>query len=229
MAQKPSSLAAAGLGGGERAGGGGGLLARKLPPRAAAARDGADGDSATSSSKGHAFSDDDTENDLVHTSGGNMSTSNGSWGSMIGIIDGEGSPASDSSYVLSSARTSTSSDYSAGSSHLASSSSTSTGSDDTSYKLIVCCQGEDSEDSCMDRPIGMMLAKADPNDSEGDFICGKVRQKYEKVGDRPCEVSEVVLKDRSKAEYTPEEVSLYKQIYDANQGCRGCVEFYFKV
>ncbi|CAN0537276.1 unnamed protein product [Ectocarpus sp. 12 AP-2014] len=191
VAEKPSSLLAAGLG---------------------AAGGGADGDNQTSSSSPHRFNDDDTEKDLVHTSDGNMSGSDGDWCSIIGSNDGEGPETSESNYSPSS-------------------DSSSTHSDDVSEMSIVSCQEQDNEAPCMDKPIGMMLAKPDPDDAEGDFICSKVRQRYEKAGHTSgtSEVFEVVFKDGSTTEYGREEVLLYKQAYDENEGERGCFEFFFKV
>ncbi|CAN0254554.1 unnamed protein product [Ectocarpus sp. 6 AP-2014] len=181
-----------------------------------AAGGGAGGDNraSSSSSSSGGFSDDDTEKDVVHTSDGNMSASDSGFNSIIGSIDGEGSDTSSSSCISSS-------------------DSSSSSSDDVSEMSIVSCQGqEDDEDPCMDKPIGLMLAMPDPDDAEGDFTCGKVRQKYEKAGDTPgkkSEVFEVVFKDGSKKEYGREEVLLYKQTYDENEGERGCFEFFFKV
>ncbi|CAM9194380.1 unnamed protein product [Ectocarpus sp. 8 AP-2014] len=190
VAQQPSSsIAAAGL---------------------VAAGGGADGDNQTSSS--HGFVDDDTEKDVVHTSDGNMSVSDGDWCSIIGSNDGEGPETSESNYAPSS-------------------DSSSTHPEDVSEMSIVSCQEQDDEAPCMDQPVGMMLAMPDPDDAEGDFICSKVRQRYEKAGHTQgtSEVFEVVFKDGSKTEYGREEVLLYKQAYDENEGGRGCFEFFFKV
>lgn len=141
-----------------------------------------------------------------------MSVSDGGLCSVIGSNDGEWTEGSESSYAPSS-----SSSYSVFSSD----------SDDVSEGSIMSCEEEDDEVPCMDRPIGMMLAKANPCDSEGDFVCSKVRQRYEKEGSG--EVFEVVFKDGFKTEYGREEVLLYKQTYDENEGGRGCFEVFFKV
>ena len=238
MPRKPSSLAVAGSGaagssgeaaapgaattasGEEAARGGGQRVAEKPPSLVAAGLDaaggGADGDNKTSSSSSHGFiDDDDTEKDVVHTSDGNMSVSDGGWCSIIGSNDGEGPDTSESSYVPSS-------------------DPSSTRPDDVSemMSIVSCREQEDDEDPCIDKPTGLMLATPDPDDAEGDFICSKVRQRYEKAGHTPgtkSEVFEVVFKDGSKKEYGREEVLLYKQTYDENEGERGCFEFFFKV
>lgn len=216
VAQKPSSLALAGVGGGERAG------------STASAAGGAVGNSDGHSTSFRNFSDDDTGKDVVHTSDGNMSFSDG-WCSVIGSNDGEGSETSESSYHPYPTSASSISDAVSDSSHSAPSESASVLSDDRSHGFIVSCQVEDDDVPCMDKPAGMMLARANLDDSQGDFVCSKIRQKYEKVDHRPCEVFEVVFKDGSKAEYSREEVMLYKETYDQNRGERGCVEFFFKV
>ena len=61
-------------------------------------------------------------------------------------------------------------------------------------------------------------------------MCTKIRQRYEKVVDNePREVFEVVFRDGKKAEYSREEVLLYRDNYNENEGREGCVEFFFKV
>lgn len=217
VSQKPSSLELTGGGGGEGAG-----------SAASATGGGAVGNSDGHSTSFRNFSDDDTEKDIVHTSDGNMSFSDG-WCSVIGSNDGGGSETSESSYHPYSTSVSSNSDVASDSSHSAPSEMASAPSDDESCEFIVSCREEDDDFPCMEKPAGMMLAKATVDDSQGDFVCSKIRQKYEKVGHEPCEVFEVVFKDGSKAEYSREEVMLYKDTYDQNRGERGCVEFFFKV
>lgn len=224
--QEPSlAEGSGGMGGGEGAGSVGNVIPRNLPPRAAADA-GDDSDDHSSSSRG--FSDDDTEKDVVHTSDGNMSVSD-DWCSVIGSNDGEGSGASESSYLPPNS----SSDEMYDSSYSELSESTSTRSDDGSTgstgsngSIVSCDEGDGDEFPCMDRPIGMMLATANLGDSQGDFVCSKVRQKYEKAG---ADVFEVVFKDGSRTEYSREEVVLYRDTYVNNKGERGCFEFFFKV
>ena len=212
VAQKPASLVAAGLG--AAGGGAGGAGDADGGGAGDAAGDAAGGNNHASSSSSGCFSDDDTEKDVVHTSDGNMSGPDGDQCSVIGSVDGEGPDTSSSSCMPSSDSSSSSSD------------------DGSEMSIVSCEEQEDDEDPCIDKPTGLMLAAPDPDDAEGDFICSKVRQRYEKAGDTPgekSEVFEVVFKDGSKKEYGRKEVLLYKQIYDWNEGERGCFEFFFKV
>lgn len=244
VAEKPSSLAAAGFGGDEGAASGGGLVPHRNPPRAASASrklpsgeegssggaDGAGSPSESRSSRSSRLSGDATDENPVHSSDGNEFDSDGSMRSVIGSINGEGSAMSDSSYAPSAFDDADDSGYSP------SSTSTSPSAHDMSCtstegnRSVVSCQGAEDETPKLERPIGMMLAKADPDDPEMDFVCSKVRQKYERVVDgKPCELFEVVFKDGKREEYGRDNVFLYRDNYEAYEGTRGCAEFFFKV
>ena len=81
-----------------------------------------------------------------------------------------------------------------------------------------------------DRPTGMMLAKPEGDDPETDFVPCKIRQKYEiNVDGEPSEAFEVIFMDGERAEYSREEVVLYRENYVLHEGNKGCVEFFFKV
>lgn len=214
VARKPSSLAAARLG--AVAAGGGAVALRGRASRRGASRV-AKKPAPEDRSSSSMLSDDGTENDEVRSSDGNMNLSDGNMGSIIGSIDGEGSVTSDSSYVPRSTRSSL-------------------GSDQMPYAFAngeetgVSCHGEGDAAACFDKPGGMMLAKEDPSDPDGDFLCSKIWQKYTTtVGDTPVELFQVVFKDGSKAEYRGEEVLQYQANYMANEGARGCDEFFFMV
>lgn len=244
VAEKPSSLEASGLGGDEGAASGGGLVSRRNPPRAAAAsrklapveegsRGGAGGACSPSeslSSRSSRLSGDATDENPVHSSDGNGFDTDGSMLSVIGSIDGERSMMSDSTYAPSAFDDADDSGYSP------SCTSTSPSVDGMSCtstdgnRSVVSCQGAKDEIPTLERPIGMMLAKADSDDPEMDFVRSKVRQKYERVVDgKPCELFEVVFKDGKREEYGRDNVSSYRDNYEAYEGTRGCTEFFFKV
>lgn len=232
----PSSLAAAGLLEDEGETTSNPFVARKNPPRSAAAsrklppgearEDSSPCESRSSCSS--MLSGDDTDENSVHSSDGNAYDADGDICSVIGSVDGEMSMMSESSYELSTA-----SDDSDDLDELSSGISLGT---DYSFEStdgnqsVVSCQGSEYEVPTLDRPIGMMLAKADSDDTETNFVCSKVRQKYERdVDGKPCELFEVVFKDGKREEYSRESVSLYRDNYESHQGTRGCEEFFFKV
>lgn len=233
IARKPLFLAASGLGGDKYALGRGGSVARRNPPRAAAASRKptslAELSSPSEFSRASMLSGDDTEGHSVHSSDGYVCDTDGSLASVIGSVDGEGHGMSDSDYCPPASDGAYDSATSSSSTSVSSSedvmSSVSTGGS------AISCHEEEDEVPTLDRPIGMMLAKAGSGAPGSDFVCSKVRQKYKmNVGGESCEeVFEVVFKDGKKAEYSRDEVVVYRENYEENQGTRGCVEFFFKV
>lgn len=227
VSRNSSSLIAARLGGGAA-----GSHVRMLPRRASAAARGVSG-GAFAPSGGRSpcssmLSGDDTDKHSAHSSDGNVFNANGSMGSVIGSIDGE-SPhdMSDSSYHGSAFSTSTGD---SDDSSYSPSSGSESGVDGMVNETIVSCRGEDDEAPSLERPIGMMLAKENPDNPGADFVCSKIRQKYEKSVDNELrEVFEVVFRDGEKAEYSRDEVLLYSNNYKENEGSKGCVDFFFKV
>lgn len=207
--------------------GSGDTATRRPPPRAVnASRKLPPGEAQEEDSESHpssSFSDDGTDEHSVHSSDGNEIDDNGSIRSVIGSVDGEGgSEMSDSEYVPSTL------DDTDGHSSPSSPSADDMSCSSTEGKHSVI--SFQAEVPTFDRPTGMMLAKPEGDDPETDFVPCKIRQKYEiNVDGEPSEAFEVIFMDGERAEYSREEVLLYRENYVLHEGNRGCEEFFFKV
>jgi len=164
----------------------------------------------SNSNEGH-FSDDETDRDEVCGSDGLTFDSDGHLGSEIGSISGERSDGSDPDYSPSSSDESCEMDVS---------------KDEEEYHQDVI---PDVSDPTIDRPVGMMLAKENANNSGERFVCSKIRQMYINRDCDPPERFEVVFKDGSTSEYSRDEVLQYRGTYLENEGEDGCDEFFFRV